>query len=119
MLTEKALELLAELEQHVQAGCLSAIPPEVGDENFSEIHNALRKSVSHCRITVPLVSALFSMCLHEVNKSKGAPTEFAFKSKQKPSAMEVEFDEVENSNNVSEGKFLRCKDSGNYSISIS
>ena len=66
VLSEKALLLITALEQHVQTGCLSAIPPEVGDENFSEIHNTLRKSVSHCRITVPLVSALFSMCLHEV-----------------------------------------------------
>ena len=68
VLSEKALTLITALEQHVQAGCLSAIPPEVGDENFSEIHNTLRKSVSHCRITVPLVSALFSMCLHEVSR---------------------------------------------------
>ena len=81
VLTEKAIELLTELEQHVQSGCLSAIPPEVGDENFNEIHNALRKSVSHCRITVPLVSALFSMCLHEVNRNKGAPVDFQYKSK--------------------------------------
>lgn len=73
------MELLTELEQHIQQGCLSAIPPEVGDENFNDIHNALRKSVSHCRITVPLVSALFSMCLHDINRNKGAPVEFQYK----------------------------------------
>jgi len=83
VLTENAITLLTELEQHVQTGCLSAIPPEVGDENFNEIHNALRKSVSSCRITVPLVSALFSMCLHEVNKGKGAPIDFPYNSKKK------------------------------------
>jgi len=44
------------------------------------------------------------MCLHEVNKSKGAPTEFAFKSKQRPSNTEMELDEVEDSNKTTEGK---------------
>ena len=81
------MSLITELEQHVQSGCLSAIPPEVGDENFNEIHNALRKSVSSCRITVPLVSALFSMCLHEVNKSKGAPSDFQYKMNRKKKLM--------------------------------
>lgn len=84
VLPEKAIELIAELEHHIQAGCLSSIPPEVGDENFTDIHNCLRKSVSHCRITVPLVSALFSMCLHDINRSKGAPVDFRYKPATAP-----------------------------------
>ncbi|XP_065671574.1 uncharacterized protein LOC100199564 isoform X3 [Hydra vulgaris] len=79
---EKAVMLLRELEKHVQSGCLSGIPPEVGNDNFNEVHNALRKSISHCRITVPLVSALFSMCLHEINKNKGASMDFQYKSSE-------------------------------------
>ena len=88
MLTEKVIALLTDLEQHIQAGCLSAIPPQVGDDNFTEIHNCLRKAVSHCRITVPLVSALFSMCLHDINRSKGAPVDFRYKPKS-PSVEDV------------------------------
>ena len=80
VLSERAIELLKDLEKHIQGGCLSGIPPEVGNDNFNEVHNALRKSISHCRITVPLVSALFSMCLHEINKCKGASMDFQYKS---------------------------------------
>ena len=76
LLNERCVQLLKTLETHIDSGCLSAIPPSIGDDNFNDVKTTLNTSISHCRIGIPLVSALFSKCLFEINQTRGATVNF-------------------------------------------
>ena len=76
LLNERCVQLLTTLETHIHSGCLSAIPPNIGDDNFNDVKTTLNTSISHCRIGIPLVSALFSKCLFEINRARGATVDF-------------------------------------------
>ena len=76
LLNERCVQLLTTLETHIHSGCLSAILPNIGDDNFNDVKTTLNTSVSQCRIGISLVSAFFSKCLFEINRARGAAVDF-------------------------------------------
>lgn len=66
----QALKEIENLRKHINANCLSNIPPGCGTERNENLHKCLRQSASKVRIGVHLVVALFTTFLYVWNEKR-------------------------------------------------
>lgn len=70
VLNNSALKVISELEPHILSGCYSDIVPFPNCVDRQEFQNSMKKKVNNCRLGIPVMVAIASIALHELNTSR-------------------------------------------------
>lgn len=75
VLWDEVFKEIVVMEDHVKRGCYTNIPQycirDSTTHGFVEIHQSLRRWISHSRTGIPIAMALISLGFHEFNKKRG------------------------------------------------